>query len=193
MLVCKNYNLKKDSEISIGGERYSVIKLGEYGRGRIQEYVIVEEDIHTYEKVVVEKVRNIYKIRNIKENEDKETDLWIARINTELRYKRNCFGHIKVKESQKDNIQVVEYGIGAYGEAGRIGEWIDYLIVIKDGTIIKISPSGSYAHEKYFLYFLKDKVLRFSKEEKDIYEAMNEVAYDVEEPFEVVVKKTEEG
>ena len=65
---------------------------------------------------------------------------------------------------------MVAIGVGAYGAAGRIGTWNEFLIVIPDNTFLKIRPAGgSHKIERYWLYFGEDKVYRVEKNEIDLF------------------------
>lgn len=192
-MFAKNYNLKTTTTVKIGELRYPAIRLGEIGRARKEEYIIVEEDIENAKFVEVKKIGEIYCIKKV--IEEVKTDWWIARINTDWRYKRNCFGYVGIKKSQKDNVKIIGLGKGAFGLAGRIGDWYDYALLARDGTILYVNPSGAYICEKYYLYFTENRVLKMTREELKVFEALNETKYNKEEPFDEVLtqKDSEHG
>lgn len=61
-------------------------------------------------------------------------------------------------------------GYGAWGAAGRIGSYDEFLCIIKDGTWVRVRPAGgSHKIPRYWLYFASDKVYRIGDEELDLF------------------------
>ena len=85
----------------------------------------------------------------------------MARISGKGVYTRGTYGSVYLPEEMMENVKVIANGYGAYGDAGRLGGWDDFLITAKDDTLIKVSPSGgNHKMDSYWLYFGKEKVPR---------------------------------
>jgi hypothetical protein len=69
-----------------------------------------------------------------------------------------------------DKIKVIASGCGAYGDAGRIGMWYEFLITAEDGTLLKVRPAGGPSkRDRYWLYFGEDKVYKISIAEMSMF------------------------
>jgi len=74
-----------------------------------------------------------------------EQGAFLVRVNTGSGYTRRGNGDWK---TWKGNPEVVTFGYGADGDAGRIGQWNDGLVVLHEGDVLYVRPSGrssSYA------------------------------------------------
>ena len=74
-----------------------------------------------------------------------EKDTFLVHVNTGGGYTRRGDGYW---ETWKGNPEVITFGSGADGDAGRIGSWKDGLIVLREEDVMFVHPSGggsSYA------------------------------------------------
>jgi len=96
---------------------------------------------------------------------------WIARINTGKTYTRGTRGRASVFNPHSDNVKFLASGYGAFGQAGAIGKWNDYLIAVEQTpTVVRVAPSGgSHKSPRFWLVFLEDKVIKVSNEEVHIF------------------------
>ena len=157
------YNLiPKEVEFSFG--TLSVLTLGEAGRGRKLTYVPCERRFEDGEPV------ELIASRAGKPKIVAGTDCsggWIARISTEGSYMRGAYGHVRVRAQDRALASVVALGYGAFGNAGRVGVWGDYLLTIQPGVVLKVKPTRRPA---YFLHVMPDQIVRLEKEEATVYD-----------------------
>lgn len=141
----KLWNIEPN-KVSTGFGEIDAVVLGEEGRGRKRALVPMTKI----------------------ENNDAE---WVARLSAEGTYTRGTYGTVYVLTEDKDKVNVLSYGYGAYGDAGRIGSWNDFLVSI-EGTPVRflMRPSGGPAkRERYWIVFDKDKVYTVKQEEINIF------------------------
>ena len=134
-------------KVSTGfGEIDAVVLLGEEGRGRKRALVPITK----FNKINAQ---------------------WVARLSAEGTYTRGTYGTVYVLVEDKDKVNVLSYGYGAYGDAGRIGSWGDFLVAIEETPVrFLMRPSGGPAkRERYWLVFTKDKVYTVKQEETGIF------------------------
>jgi len=170
------FNLKS-TVLTLPFGELEAIGLGEKGRGR--NYTLIPCPVG------IDKENNI-EIGISKTGKPKivrsstPTTGWVARINTEGCYTRGTSGRAyKVKD---DPVEVIAIGNGAYGDAGRIGEWKDYVLKIPCNTAIRVLPSGGRSKvPSYYLYFGETKVTRMDKEEFYLFVDQNNLAIDQED------------
>lgn len=135
------------------------LQLGEHGRGRVLTLVPVEEaPFYELGQTRTGKPKLIPS-NNVGEG-------WIARISTEGCYTRDTHG----RASATPGVVVIAKGSGAYGDAGRIGSWDDFLLFVPDGGVVKVQPSGGMSKRPpYFLHFKLDGVVKILAAEWDAY------------------------
>ena len=86
------------------------------------------------------------------------------------RYTRGVWGEVKVPKSYSENVLLIASGSGAYGQAGRIGGWDDYLLQVEDDSFVWVRPSGGkYKTPPYYLYFGKKSVYTIPLSELDVF------------------------
>lgn len=161
----KRYNINPARRTFSWGEM-DVIVLGEYGRGRIETLIPYHapEDAEFLELGTTKSGKP--KVITGTAGDGK----WLAVVSGDGPYTRNTYGTVYCLPGDKDRIQVVAYGCGAFGAAGRIGDWNEFLVVVPDGTFLKVRPAGgSHKMERYWLYFGQDKVYRVEKNEMDLF------------------------
>jgi len=138
-----------------------VVFLGEVGRGRRYEKVAL--DRHNPAPAVNNRVlecepRKITlparedkpeKIFYVLARATKSSDAVLVRVNTEGVYTRDTIGGWKTLKGQPETLIA---GYGAYGDAGRIGNWHDGLIVMRPGDALKVTLSGGYKFRPYALF-----------------------------------------
>ena len=148
-------------------ERFGpVVFLGEAGRGR------------RYEKVALSR-KNPPEVRDNKvfdadvvpitipaSGDKPEKKFWVlsksqkssegavlVRIDTEGTYTRDSIGSWK---TIKGNPETIVEGYGAYGDAGRIGNWDDGLVIMRPGDVLRVKRSGGYKNRPDALFFDAD-------------------------------------
>ena len=145
-------NIRVENFCPIKDKKDLIVKavlLGEYGRGRMLFPVVVSEDIITNGKINGEVT--IGSTRSGKPKIIKATaedKLWLDRVSTLTSYIRNGCGWVGALENS--GITTIARGMGAFGDAGRIGEWDDVLISVPEKTWIRIKPSRGPARFKYY-------------------------------------------
>ncbi|MEB3214498.1 MAG: hypothetical protein VKL39_24330 [Leptolyngbyaceae bacterium] len=112
------------------------IVLGEEGRNRKRVLVRVQEGLDPERpvKVFAPKVG-----LPLVSQDDVVDGRALVRISTEGRYQRGAVGSVCVLDG--DPVLVAQ-GKGAYGDAGRIGEWTDSLILMSPGDVLRVKPCG---------------------------------------------------
>jgi len=143
----------------------SIIELGESGRNRRLVYVPYHapDDAEFLEIGTTRSGRP-----KIIKSESPEG--WLAVVSGSGTYTRGTYGTAYCLESDKDKIQIIEYGKGAFGQAGRIGSWYEFLIAIPDDIFIRIRPAGgSHKIARYWLFFGKEKAYKISDNEIDLF------------------------
>ena len=139
--------------------KMQVVVLGEEGRGRKLTYVPFQADYdinkRDYEVTVTR--RGLPKITRC----GIPTNAWIAKLSGNGTYTRGTHGTVYVLDKYVDNVFVVAYGYGAYGDAGRIGDWWEYLVTVREPAVFLVRPAGG-AHKikRYYLVFDNEKVVR---------------------------------
>lgn len=159
------YNLATgEFQMSFGTLR--AIALGEKGRGRMLTYVPCEGDFPDGACVALATTRTGKP--KVIAGQPGDAAGWLARISTEGPYIRGAYGHVRALNPEL--VRVVAYGYGAFGDAGRCGQWYDYLLVLRPGAILRVKPSRGDA---YFLHATPDKLVRLEREEALVYEGAN--------------------
>jgi len=142
-----------------------VITLGEEGRGRKLTLI----PYHAPENATLLKI-SYTRTGRPKIVQSESNKGWLAVVTGRGTYTRGTYGTVYSLPEDKEKIKVIAYGRGAYGAAGRIGDWNEFLVYIPDGTFLKIRPAGGpHKRARYWLYFGKDKVYRIEKEEMDLF------------------------
>ena len=168
----KAYNLiSREHDFTFG--TMPAIALGERGRGRRLVFVPCPLEIQDGELVSIAKSRT----NRPKVVRGGDTEGWLARVSTEGAYIRGAWGIAYAPKGTQ--VEVVAKGYGAFGLAGRVGTWFDYLLKIPDDTLIKVKPSRG---PHYFLWFPKTgQPRRIEEDEIDIFlEATPEAQYQDE-------------
>jgi hypothetical protein len=154
----KAYNLKATEVELASGVKFPAVVLGERGRGRRQVFVPCPEGLKDGDSVVLKETRTG---RPKVVRGGSEDGFWLAHISTEAAYIRGARGRVYVHKDDKDKLQVIEQGWGAFGAAGRVGNWDDLLLRIDASTpvVLGVKPSRG---PLYYLLFLSDEIKRFS-------------------------------
>jgi len=160
----KRYNINPIRENFSWGEM-DVIRLGQRGRGRSLALVPYHapKDCEFLDISLTKSGK--YKI--VKGEKD---DKWLAVVSGAGTYTRDTYGTVYCLPKDKENIKIVAVGSGAYGDAGRIGSWYDFLAIVPNNTFLKVRPAGGkFKMPRYWLYFSEDKVFEIRKEEIGIF------------------------
>jgi len=120
-------------KVSTGFGEIDAVLLGEEGRGRKRALV------------------PITKINKINAQ-------WVVRLSAEGTYTRGTYGTVYVLTEDREKIKIIDFGIGAYGDAGRIGSWNDFMVSIEETPVrFLMRPSGGPAkRERYWIVFDKE-------------------------------------
>lgn len=163
-----------------------VVFLGEIGRGRRYEKVALSRknppEVRENKVFDAEPVKIVVPARDNKS----EQIFWVlakpqksddgsvlVRINTEGTYTRNTGGGWKAITGSPET---VVSGYGAYGDAGRIGNWDDGLVIMRLGDVLRVKRSGGHKNRPDALYFNEKGVLDVADfEEWQALTAMNQV------------------
>ncbi len=96
---------------------------------------------------------------------------WVVRLSAEGTYSRGTYGTVYVVAKDSKKIKIIDFGVGAYGDAGRIGSWMDFLVAIEKTPVrFLMRPSGGPGkRERYWMVFDKDKVYTVKPTEIDIF------------------------
>ncbi len=138
--------------ITYYGKEVQMVLLGENGRGRRMLYVPFQgeflRDAADYE--VIKEIPSIVRTGT-------PTEGWIAVLSGDGPYTRGTHGTVYVLKEYLPNVELVEYGYGGFGEAGGIGDWWEYLVLVKEPAIFLVRPAGgSDKRQRYYLIF-KDR------------------------------------
>jgi len=162
----KLYNVKPVCKQFSWGEMQCIV-LGEEGSGRkrviIPFHASYLEDATDYEIGITR--RGAPKIIRT----GKSSEGWIARIDTYYTYTRGTYGRYEIVSG---DVKEIALGYGAFGDAGRLGQWDDALITVEPEfpAVIKVFPSGGrYKVRPYYLVFYEDKVDKVQEDEWDVY------------------------
>jgi hypothetical protein len=173
----KQYNITfEERELPFGP--LHVISLGERGRGRHETLVPIDGTITPDDLITPVPIKS-GKVKLVKSNSNSD---WIARISCEGTYTRNSTGYISVITNDVQPATVLASGHGADGDAGRIGKWIDYLLMIPDNTVLKVKRHGGYKIPPFYLFFGNKTVMKMSEAEFDAFND-NEVTFEVLQPI----------
>ncbi len=144
-----------------------VIFLGEEGRGRRYEKIALDRrnPAEIVDGVVLEanpkkitlptRDGKPEKVFYVLERQNSVSESVLVRVNTQWCYTRNSQG---TWETVSGSPETLISGYGAHGDAGRIGNWNDGLIVMRPGETLKISPEGGHKTANYALWIGKDGV-----------------------------------
>jgi hypothetical protein len=158
--MAKAWNLSA-TKSTVAGREISVILLGESGRGRQLTSIPTEQGIENGGAVSVtlaETKANGLKTKPSIKVGTSAGNTWAARISTEGSYIRGAQGNVSFDPSQAPKTPtLVARGHGAFGDAGRTGSWDDVIVLVEDGTVLRVKPSRGDA---YFLYFEEAQVSR---------------------------------
>jgi hypothetical protein len=148
----KAFNLKAEER---NGK--TLIALGEEGRGRKLTLVRCALDIKDTEEVTVIKPKP--GVPTISKATPYGSTAWLARITTDGAYIRGAEGNVRFLG---EGVELVAKGFGAFGDAGRTGNWDDVLIIVPNGTLLRVKPTRGDA---YFLLFTAVEVVTMTVEE----------------------------
>ena len=178
----KLYNIKPVKRKFSWGEM-DVISLGEEGRGRRLTIIPFHANISNLEGDNFQIGRTLKGFPKIVNGES--SDGYIAKLSAEGVYTRNTYGSVYIHPDDKEKIKIIASGNGAYGLAGRIGEWYEFLVEISPQYPIRfyVQPSGGEHKIKgYYVVVFTDKVYKVPKEEIQIFEdqmgiSLNNIIY----------------
>jgi len=161
----KRYNITPVGRKFSWGEM-RLVTLGQRGRGR-------HEGIIPYHADPGAKYLKIARTRTGRPKivaANNESRGWLAVLSGGGTYTRRTYGSVYCRTEDKDRIQVIASGYGAYGDAGRIGTWYEFLVAVPDHTFFKVRPAGG-AHkiERYWLFFDSKEVHRIEKSKMDLF------------------------
>jgi len=161
------YNLyPRKKEFSFGS--LPVVEVGEEGRGRKLVYIPCPEKISPDSHYEVGTTRSLRpKIVKAKT----PSSGWIAKLSGEGVYTRGTYGTVYVPRQYASQVKVLAHGWGAYGAAGRIGEYHEFIVEIKSPfpVIFRVRPAGGrHKLPCYWLVFDEETVTKVTDEEYDL-------------------------
>jgi len=134
----KTFNIQP-RPVKIGEIEISAVVLGEKGRGRTQTIVPCPEND------LLEP--GLSKTNRPRLNPSSSNAGWLSRISTEGSYVRGANGNVSAPPSLAGMVQVVAKGNGAFGDAGRIGTWVDLILATHlESFHIRVKPSRGDAY-----------------------------------------------
>ncbi|RLB10739.1 MAG: hypothetical protein DRG39_05650 [Deltaproteobacteria bacterium] len=170
----KRYNITPVKRDFSWGEMH-ILALGERGRGRHEAIIPYHADPAAPLLKVAQTKTGRPKI--VADNESEGwSEGWLAVVSGAGYYTRGTYGTVYCCPVDKERIEVIASGHGAYGDAGRIGLWNVFLVTLPDHTFLKVRPAGG-AHkiERYWLFFDTKEVHRIEKSEMDLFCEMKEL------------------
>ena len=186
------YNVRpSEREFSFG--KMSVVALGERGRARKETLVPFHAPPPTYtgKKISEESFYAIGVSRSgapkIMRGEGASPG-WIAVLSGRGAYTRGTYGTVYLSPNiaaathpRTAPVQILAEGVGAFGLAGRIGEWHEFLVAFSpssdsDPVIFYVRPAGgAHKMERYFLVFTASAVYRVYDAERAAFEAATSI------------------
>jgi len=149
--------------------KMKVVVLGEKGRGRKYVYVPFQADTVEGDDFQIGSTQSgapkIIKGKSSSEG-------WIAKLSAQGTYTRGTYGSVYIVNEDIHKVKVIASGFGAYGDAGRVGEWNEFLVEINPVFPVRfwVRPSGGeYKIPRYWLVFVKDEVIKVRSEEKTLF------------------------
>jgi hypothetical protein len=139
-----------------------IVMLGEKGRGRI--YTIVP--FHAQYDPKAED----YEISKTKSGKPKivrtgtPTEGYIAKISTLGDYVRGAHGELRLLKTNAPNVKIIASGLGAWGDAGRLGSWPEYLLTISPPfpVVFYVIPTRL---KNYYLVFATNATYKVYREQ----------------------------
>jgi glycine cleavage system H lipoate-binding protein len=161
----KLWNIKPKKEKFQWGEM-CIVSLGESGRER--KRVLIPFFSEDTEGDTFEVQRNQKGDPRIVKTES-PSEGWIARVNTHSAYTRYTVGCAYVHPEDMEKVEKIDMGYGAWGMAGRLGTWDEYLLAVKETPVrVFVMPSGKNSRP-YWLVFNDDHVHKVYMEELGLY------------------------
>jgi len=179
----------------------SVVALGERGRARKETLVPFHAPLPTYtDKKISEE--SFYAIGVSRSGAPKIVQRnifggfwgegaspgWIAALSGKGVYTRGTYGTVYLSPNiaaathpRTAPVQILAEGVGAFGLAGRIGEWREFLVAFSpssdsDPVIFYVRPAGGARKiEGYFLVFTTSSVYRVYDAERAAFEAASSI------------------
>ena len=164
--MAKAWNLTAQKS-TVAGREISTLNLGESGRGRQLTQIPCPLGLQNGDAVtpsLPETKPNGLKTKASIKAGGVEGDTWVARISTDGAYIRGANGNVSYDPAANAPILIAK-GYGAFGDAGRTGNWDDVIVLVQDGTVLRVKPTRGDA---YYLWFEADKVSRLTQDELDL-------------------------
>ena len=165
--MAKAWNLTAQKS-TVAGREISTLDLGESGRGRQLTQIPCPLGLQNGDAVTAtlpETKPNGLKTKASIKAGGVEGDTWVARISTDGAYIRGANGNVSYDPAVSNAPILIAKGYGAFGDAGRTGNWDDVIVLVQDGTILRVKPTRGDA---YFLFFESNAVSRLTQDELDL-------------------------
>jgi len=181
------YNVRpSEREFSFG--KMSVVALGERGRARKETLVSFHAPSPTYTRGKKTSEESFYIIGVSRSGAPKimrgegASPGWIAVLSGKGVYTRGTYGTVYLSPDiaaathpRTAPVQILAEGYGAFGQAGRVGGWHEFLVTLSpssDPVIFYVRPAGGARKiERYFLVFTASAVYRVYDAERAAFEA----------------------
>lgn len=155
----KTYNVKPEEVQVTDDITITAVSLGEKGRGRSIVNVACPESFLYLEEGQTKKG----KVRLNNSHSDRG---WILRISTAGAYIRGANGNVSTHPEDAEAIRVLARGQGAFGAAGRTGNWDDLLITTElEEFLLRVKPSRGDA---YIIWFREGKVSELDYDQAEL-------------------------
>lgn len=155
----KTYNIQPEEVQVTDDISFLALSLGEKGRGRNIVNVACPESFCFLEEGQTKKGK-------VRLNRSQQRRGWVARISTAGAYIRGANGNVSAHPEQAGNIRVLARGQGAFGAAGRTGNWDDLLIATElEEFLLRVKPSRGDA---YILWFRDGKVSELDYDQAEL-------------------------
>lgn len=149
--------------------KMNIISLGERGRGRYEAIIPVHNGNIEIENLDYMEVA-LTKSGKPKIVPSEKSEGWLLILSGNGTYTRGTYGTVYVQEERKNDVAIIARGSGAYGTAGRIGSYHEFLASCPDNTFFYICPAGgSHKRERYWVYCDSEKIYQISLNEIDMF------------------------
>jgi len=156
--------LENRQERSFNWGKMSIIAVGERGRGRYEDIIPCADNITENDFVQLVETKSGKK-KIVKGSDIKN---WLAYLSGAGIYTRNTYGTCKTTNPER--VEVICKGNGAFGIAGRIGDYYEFIAIVQENTWIFVKPAGGESKiECYWLYFGQHEVFKVAKSEIEMF------------------------
>lgn len=183
----KSGRVSEGIELIDGGAFGACVSLGERGRGRHQEVVTLDRrrppdhdgvlvyhaEFRGYEaggKLRVSLTAPAVDTRQAQPVYSTRRNCALVRASTEHVYTRGASG--RIGKLTGTHASILTSGHGAHGDAGRLGTWGDYLILLGPAERVELKPDGGYKSEWWVVMWQDGELVSRTREEQEQLDAL---------------------